>query len=95
MNLNDHDLLKIAKCQTRFEAIGIVKQRVEHTFKSLMDIWRNEILFDLILDAVNFCLSKGFTFSECIECATFVYDSIEQIKKSKRIFAVVVVFYKI
>ena len=67
----------------RWEAIKIVKANINHHFKTVMDIWRNEILFDLILDLINHCLKKGFSFKECVSCATYLYESIDQIKKSK------------
>lgn len=61
----------------------IVKSNVHHQYKNIMDIWRNEILFDAILDLLNHCLKKGFTFGECLKCASYLYESIDQIKKSE------------
>lgn len=65
------------------QALNIIKSNLNHSYTTLSDNWRNEILFDSILDVAYFCLKKGFSLAECVKCCSILFKLIEQFKKSK------------
>lgn len=82
MNLDEEDVFRIANSETKLEALNIIKKKIAHTFKTLSDSSRNEILFDCILDLVYYCLRKGFSLIECVKCCSVLYSLIDQFDKN-------------
>lgn len=83
MNLNEEDIFKIALSECKQQSINVIKTKLNHSFETISDNWRNQILFDCILDLTCFCLKKGFSLSECVQCCSIQYDLIDQFDKSK------------
>jgi len=73
MNLNEEVIFQIANCKDRLQCLSLVQNHVYHRYNTLSDNLRNEILFDSILNLIEFCLRKGFLLDECVTCSSIFY----------------------
>jgi hypothetical protein len=58
--------------------VRLLRKRLDFQIE-INDEYKYEILVDITLDLIEFCLSKGFTLAECVACVELQHHMLEQI----------------
>jgi hypothetical protein len=78
MNLTKEIIYEISKTKFRQDAVDLIKNNIDNLLETTVsDAYRNDILIDSYLNLINFCLKKGFNFTEILDCLFIFYDLIQ------------------
>jgi hypothetical protein len=76
--LTQTDIFKVANSETRNDSVRILRKKLDFKLE-IADDYKYDILVDVTLDLIQFCLGKGFSLAECVECVELQHQLLEHI----------------